>query len=1168
MSVERAGIELIAEGASAFFDTLDEVNDAYIDMADQLGDVTDAMSDFSSVLAEIGTEQTSLAGTSEDVGISINKSAPTRSTLSSIKSAVSFLGDLGNAFTLVQKVVGGIIQGIQKVGGAFIELGRSGAVFEGLAKGFDGFTSSLEGGARRVLSAMQDASSGTIANRDLFQQFNTAASLVSKDFAQTLPDAMQHFSKIAAATGASVDFLLDSYVKGVGRIQPLILDNLQVQITLAQITARAAEMFNVAADSTTKYQQQMAAAALTTEQMGINTAGMADVADTAQASIQRMGAGFTNIRDTVSQALMPAFTASASALSNLVMTFSSAISEGGSLFPILTNIGAAASIMADALAQGVNTAAFWLENLGIVATEVSETTVAGLDDMRTQSVDTMEEMGTEITSVAQGLVDSALDWGTNIATSFAQGMIDGAVAAISAAMNFISGMLSAWLSPGSPPKVAPNLTTWGHGAIGEFFLGMTQGDLGILQGIQGQLKAVLSPEQFAGVTADLAKAFAGGDRAGAFDAIAESAGTFTDDLHRVLAAQFAVADAEAELEAIQARSIALTGQRIAAEAQLESVLDGVKSAQDALRQSIEGATDAQDEVSRRTKEYNALLKSGASQEQLDVQLKLINAAEAQRDAQLGQVNAAEDAVAAQTGLVDAAEEQLAAAEIAEDAALAQQKAEEDAASQRLEDLRAELAFQQSVAKQLIDLAKIRLAVAPEDADAEATLVGKAVKGKAIAIPEIKPPPVANIAGGIATAFADAVDLVKGPLQEKFGELWQGLVTSIGVAFEPLKEKWDEIVALAVRVWETELLPFWEDDLKPAIDTLIETFAKISTWWDENGPEIMRIVGEVFGDTIELIADLAGRVIPWVIEQFVKVSDWFIDNEDFFITILEAFGEAWSFVSGLIVEFWDLVEPIFTGIINTILNVGSTAIALMEGDWDKAWESAKKIVTDQVDAAKEVLVGLMDFVLALLGSETWQEIEAQWLANWDLFKTIVATAGQAIIDSLFGESGLVAQIGDAIAGAWEQFLSWGNFVVEGIIQGIKLAAHKVKNEIAKLWGGAEEETKDATETGSPSRLYQRYGQWIGEGAIKGLNDVAGQVQRTTANLFQGGGTQPIPQQAGFNDLVSAIDGRGLQPVPSSSSVTINIGPNTIQGMDDRVFFARVENAVRGALRSRV
>jgi hypothetical protein len=1073
---------------------------------------------------------------------------------------------LGNAFTLVQKVVGGVVQGIQKVAGAVIELGKSGAVFEGLAKGFDGFTASLEGGAQRVLKAMQVASAGTIANRDLFKQFNTAASLVSVDFAQTLPEAMQHFNKIAASTGQSIDFLLDSYVKGVGRIQPLILDNLQVQLSLAQITARAAEMFNVAADATTKYQQQMAAAALTNEQMGINTAGMADVTDTAQASIQRMGAGFTNIKDTVSQALMPAFTAASSSLSNLVMTFSSAIAEGGALFPILTNIGAAASIMADTLASGVNQAAFWLEHLGLTATKVNEVTTSNLNEMMGQGTDAMAEMGTNFEDIAQDWITSATDWGINIATSFAQGLIDGAAAAISAAMDFIGGMLSAWLAPGSAPKVAPDLTTWGHDAIGEFFLGMTQGDIGILKGIQGQLKAVLSPKAFAGVTEGLAEAFAGGDRVGAFDQIAQSAGTFAEDLNRVLAAQFAVADAETDLEAIQQRSIALTDQRIAAEAQLESVLNGVKAAQDALTQSIEGATDAQDEVARLTKEYNALLRSGATQEQLDAQLKLINAAEIQRDAQLDQVNAAEDSLAAQSALVDGAKDQLTVAETAEDAALAQQKAEEDAAKQRLADLQAELAFQQSVAQQLIDLAKIRLAVAPEDA--EAALAGKAVKGKAIAIPEIKPPPVANIAGGIATAFADAVDLVKGPLQEKFGELWDGLVESVGVAFEPLRAKWDEIVALAVQVWEQKLLPFWTDTLQPAISTLITQFGKIGAWWVENGPTIATIAGEVFGDSIEMLTDLAGRVIPWIVAQYTKISDWFIEHGDFFIRILDAFGEAWSLVSMLIVEVWDIIAPIFTGIIDTMLNLGDTAIALVEGDWDKAWESAKKIVTDQIDAAKEVLIGFLDFFLALLDSEVWRKITAQWSANWDLFKTIVTTAGQAVIDWIFGEDGFLAQIGQMFANAWETFAGWGNTVVEGILAGIRAAAHKVKNAIAKLWGGAEEETARYNETGSASRLYRRYGEWIGEGAIQGLNDVAGQVQRTTANLFQGGGMQPIPQQTGFNDLVSAIDGRGLQPVPASSSVIINVGPNHIQGMDDRTFFSRVETATKRALRNRV
>jgi len=70
-------------------------------------------------------------------------------------------------------------------------------------------------------------------NRDLMLSFNKASTLVSVDFAKQLPDAMQYLGKVSLATGQDLGFLLDSLVTGVGRVSPMILDNLGIQVALS-----------------------------------------------------------------------------------------------------------------------------------------------------------------------------------------------------------------------------------------------------------------------------------------------------------------------------------------------------------------------------------------------------------------------------------------------------------------------------------------------------------------------------------------------------------------------------------------------------------------------------------------------------------------------------------------------------------------------------------------------------------------------------------------------------------------------------------------------------------------------------------------------------------------------------------------------------------------------
>ncbi len=84
-----------------------------------------------------------------------------------------------------------------------------------------------------VLAAMQKSSQGLISNTDMMKSFNLA-SLVNEQFALQLPQAFEYLGKVSAATGTDMNYLLDSLVRGVGRLSPLILDNLGIQVSLTE----------------------------------------------------------------------------------------------------------------------------------------------------------------------------------------------------------------------------------------------------------------------------------------------------------------------------------------------------------------------------------------------------------------------------------------------------------------------------------------------------------------------------------------------------------------------------------------------------------------------------------------------------------------------------------------------------------------------------------------------------------------------------------------------------------------------------------------------------------------------------------------------------------------------------------------------------------------------
>jgi len=279
---------------------------------------------------------------------------PIRATLDKLDS------DLEGARTKVGRVIDGIVGNIQKVGGVALGIGGAavagiGAIgatvgklaidaapVEGLAAAFDGLAESAGVGTADMLAALKEGSAGMIANRDLMMSFNQAASLVSLDFATQLPDAMAYLGKVSASTGQDMGFLLDSLVKGVGRLSPMILDNLAIQVSQSEATERAAEMFGVEAEQLTKTQLQAGMMNVTLEKLAENTAAMPDVSESAAAKMAQLQATFQDTKDEIGMAFLPILTTLLGVLATAgetVLPYLSTALEA--IAPVVTSIGEA-----------------------------------------------------------------------------------------------------------------------------------------------------------------------------------------------------------------------------------------------------------------------------------------------------------------------------------------------------------------------------------------------------------------------------------------------------------------------------------------------------------------------------------------------------------------------------------------------------------------------------------------------------------------------------------------------------------------------------------------------------------------------------------------------------------------------------------------------------------
>ena len=183
------------------------------------------------------------------------------------------------------------------------------APLEGISGAFEGIAESSGRSADEMLDALKRGSTGMVAQRDLMMTYNQAAQLVSTTFANQLPEAMGYLGKVSAATGQDMGFMLDSLVKGVGRLSPMILDNLNVQVQLSDATARASAMFGVQADQLSKTQVQAGMMAVVMDKLRENTAAMPDVAGSAAQQLGELKATFTDLKDSIGTMALPALKA-------------------------------------------------------------------------------------------------------------------------------------------------------------------------------------------------------------------------------------------------------------------------------------------------------------------------------------------------------------------------------------------------------------------------------------------------------------------------------------------------------------------------------------------------------------------------------------------------------------------------------------------------------------------------------------------------------------------------------------------------------------------------------------------------------------------------------------------------------------------------------------------
>ena len=276
------------------------------------------------------------------------------------------------------------------------------------------------------------------------------------------------------------------------------------------------------------------------------------------------------------------------------------------LGPVINQVAAAMDTLFEAFARVLQTGVF--ESFGETIASILGTIVKDVDW-------TVENVSISIMEFMLWLARTAntmAQYGFGMMEAWGFGMLEGAFQAISAVVNFISSAITSLFATHSPPKILPMIDVWGAETIQAWLEGMTRADFGIINRVISPIESALrnlgleQPEilgNLQGVVQQLSRSL----RTGVADEslmnfLASITGPFGSAIRDLTRLEFELADA----------------------------IRQVAEAQESLNQAHQMYSDADEDVRRLVREYNDLLRAGASDDVLDAKLKEIRAAQDQR----------------------------------------------------------------------------------------------------------------------------------------------------------------------------------------------------------------------------------------------------------------------------------------------------------------------------------------------------------------------------------------------------------------------------------------------------------------------------------------------------------------------------------------------------------
>ena len=703
------------------------------------------------------------------------------------------------------------------------------------------------------------------------------------------------------------------------------------------------------------------------------------------------------------------------------------------------------------------------------------------------------EIQTDTEEFFSGMSEDLFEWGSNIILSLAEGMASAIVAVIDVLIQ-IGQAIADWLSPGSPPKLLPDIDEWGMGAMKEYLEGFMAADFGILRGLTRPFEQLLRslPSDLLDEE-DLIPTMVRGR--------AEFAG-LVEELRRT-----GDVSAQTFKRVIQALGPAGPAMRGYTEALVESLKITEK-----YKNMLKPLTDELQEIEERRQE----VRDQQRREQLEKIVSDKNAPALAKE--LAQMELREMAIKDQ---ISAIQEQASEEQRAADEKLAREQALLDMQAENNNLLKQQIALMERLAREAANAAKA--AGGRGGGKGKPGLPG-GESGLGAGVPSIGEALTESIAewrdkiGGLLGEIAEKFDPVVTKLQE-LRTKWAITFAIIGDKIGQLKKTWDES-AIKKKLDEVNipLDDMFELALKAAGGVLVLKWAwTVGGWLFKVAGALGTVSGKLAGlwGWLQSLPGLLGALAPggvllgisfgiatiWEeeIQEFTrKVNEW-LDSSP-----LKGIEDAIEGLGGAIVE-------ILTGLWNWLVgnsffpDLAQEIVDIFEGLKDdvisivRGWVS--DIQTKFENAYTELMNKLRQFVLKMvvkwtqLKTKLREKAEAVWNAVKGVFTEKIPEVVGQVHQLVFGENGIIAKFKE------QDWVQIGKDIVDGVVQGIRNAGSKIGEVLRGMAQRAWDAISDFWERGSASKLMMRLGHDIVDGFVLGLKGDTQELVRAAAGVTE-------------------------------------------------------------------